>query len=182
MSPSIASCPFSLALRPLPQAEGSPLDASSFGNPFMFPTDETALYRESLPDGTDTSPAESQLAQAAAPAELVPALSGEPVSDEPDPDLPMLLRPESVLLILLASLLVFWELYQDWLDAIDPVDIDPLTSSQLADRLGVTSRTIRRRKRMANFGNWTQQRDPEGIAWRYQGGIYLPASYFETQL
>lgn len=43
----------------------------------------------------------------------------------------------------------------------------PLTQTQLAQRLNLSSSTIRRKKNTADFSAWSQTRDPHGIAWKY---------------
>ncbi len=43
----------------------------------------------------------------------------------------------------------------------------PLTRSDLAQRLGVTTQTISRHRGVAGFDRWSQNKDPEGIAWHH---------------
>jgi hypothetical protein len=89
-------------------------------------------------------------------------------SETPD----VLKRPEAVILILIAALFVFWDTY---LSLLDEVSAASLSTRQLAQRLGTSQKVIRRRKRQADFGEWTQQLDPDGIAWMYcSGGAYAP--------
>lgn len=81
-------------------------------------------------------------------------------------------RPEAVFFILIAALFVFWDAY---LSLLDEIDAASLSSRQLARRLGTSQKSIRRRKRQPDFSTWTQQLDPEGIAWVYcPGGVYAP--------
>ena len=42
-----------------------------------------------------------------------------------------------------------------------------LTQAELANRLGVTAATIRRKKHLLLFVDWAQARDPDGIRWSY---------------
>jgi len=42
-----------------------------------------------------------------------------------------------------------------------------LIQSELAKRLDTTSSTIARRKEAEDFPEWSQSKDPEGLAWRY---------------
>lgn len=42
-----------------------------------------------------------------------------------------------------------------------------LSQADLSDRLEVHSSTVGRRKSQPDFPEWSQSRDPEGIAWRY---------------
>ena len=43
----------------------------------------------------------------------------------------------------------------------------PLTRRDLAQRLGVTTQTISRHRGIPGFDRWSQQKDPEGIAWHH---------------
>ncbi|MGK7922152.1 MAG: hypothetical protein AB4080_19315 [Trichodesmium sp.] len=51
-----------------------------------------------------------------------------------------------------------------------------LTQKELADRLNVHSSTISKRKTKPDFGQWSSQKDPELISWRYikEQAIFLP--------
>ncbi|NJN61946.1 MAG: hypothetical protein HC795_10795 [Coleofasciculaceae cyanobacterium RL_1_1] len=49
----------------------------------------------------------------------------------------------------------------------DPSQPEPLIQAQLARRLGVSSSTIGVRKLKPDFGEWSSQKDPAGLAWRY---------------
>lgn len=81
-------------------------------------------------------------------------------------------RPESVIFLILTSLLVLWDVYLALLEEVD--SNVALTSKQLAQRLGTSKRTLRRMKRQPGFSQWAQSLDPENVAWVYQGGVYLP--------
>lgn len=83
----------------------------------------------------------------------------------------LLKRPEAVIFILVATLFVIWDTY---LSLLDEVDSTSLSSRQLAQRLGTTPKILRLRKRQPNFSAWTQQLDPDGLAWEYAGGAYVP--------
>jgi hypothetical protein len=84
----------------------------------------------------------------------------------------LLNRPEAVIFVLLAALFVLWDTYLGLLDEVEPTS---LSSRQLAQRLGTNQKTIRRRKSQPGFSEWTQQLDPDGIAWVYcTGGVYAP--------
>ena len=50
---------------------------------------------------------------------------------------------------------------------LDPTLPEPLTRKDLAKRLGVTSQTISRHRTTPDFGRWSQQKDPQGIAWQH---------------
>ncbi|NEQ76269.1 MAG: hypothetical protein F6K23_26445 [Okeania sp. SIO2C9] len=43
----------------------------------------------------------------------------------------------------------------------------PLTQKELAIRLNVHASTISKRKTKPDFGEWSSQKDPESIAWKY---------------
>ncbi|NET41276.1 hypothetical protein [Okeania sp. SIO2B3] len=43
----------------------------------------------------------------------------------------------------------------------------PLTQKELAIRLNVHASTISKRKSKPDFGEWSSQKDPESIAWKY---------------
>jgi hypothetical protein len=80
---------------------------------------------------------------------------------------------ESVMLIFLTTLTVFWETYLSLLDEFAPET--SLSCRQLSQRLGVSKSTVRRRKRQAGFSEWSKSLDPDGMAWTYQGGgLYRP--------
>lgn len=51
-----------------------------------------------------------------------------------------------------------------------------LSQADLSDRLEVHSSTVGRRKSQPDFPEWSQSRDPEGIAWRYleEEQIFVP--------
>jgi hypothetical protein len=89
-------------------------------------------------------------------------------SETPD----FLKRPEAVIFVLIAALFVFWDAY---LSLLDEAESNSLSSRQLAQRLGTTAKTIRRRKSQPDFSDWTQQLDPDGVSWIYcANGVYAP--------
>jgi hypothetical protein len=77
-------------------------------------------------------------------------------------------RPEWAILVFVLALLTYLTLLTD-----APPD-QLLSSRQLARRLGVEQKILRRKKYQPDFGAWTQNLDPDGIAWTYQHGAYLP--------
>lgn len=85
----------------------------------------------------------------------------------------VLKRPESVIFLLFISLFIFWDAYVDFLEADFSPENATISASQLARRLKVSRKTIRRRKRDVDFSAWTRSLDPEGIAWTYRKGYYL---------
>lgn len=50
----------------------------------------------------------------------------------------------------------------------------PLTQTALAKRLGVSNHVIQKRKQYGreNFADWSKERDPDGIAWSWQGKLW----------
>ena len=42
-----------------------------------------------------------------------------------------------------------------------------LTQAELAKRLGVTAKTVSRKKHLPTLSDWTQTRDPNGVSWSY---------------
>lgn len=47
------------------------------------------------------------------------------------------------------------------------IDLSPHTTALLAQRLGVTSQAITRRRSKPDFATWSQAQDPEHFAWHY---------------
>ena len=80
-------------------------------------------------------------------------------------------RPEAVVLVIVAIMVAFWQLYLAILEDNTP---DSLSGRSLAYRLGVDPSTISRRKDREDFHQWSQDLDPEGIAWDYIEGSFLP--------
>ncbi len=121
-----------------------------------------------------TSPAPlstiAMVESASSPASFNPASPEESTADLESSNL--LNRPEAVVFILIATLLVLWDTY---LELLDEVGSASLSARQLARRLGTTQKMIRSRKRLDDFSEWTKTLDPEGIAWAYTpGGVYTP--------
>jgi hypothetical protein len=58
------------------------------------------------------------------------------------------------------------------------LELQPFTEENLAKRLAATAETIsnyRENKSPKEFESWCRQRDPGGVAWRYQkDGLYHP--------
>lgn len=54
--------------------------------------------------------------------------------------------------------------------------LQPLSQRQLGKRLGISHQAISRYKLLTSLGDWTRQRDPEGIAWEYdeQSKLFQP--------
>lgn len=60
-------------------------------------------------------------------------------------------------------------------EAIAPPKAEAMTliQAELAKRLDTTSSTIARRKAEENFAEWSQSRDPDGLAWAYDADSKL---------
>lgn len=84
----------------------------------------------------------------------------------------LLLRPEMLALVAFALILVLWDTYAEWLGSVDPSE--PLSGAKLARRLGISTSTLSRYKHRANFSTWSQDLDPDGIAWIYEGNQFVP--------
>ncbi len=59
------------------------------------------------------------------------------------------------------------DLGTDLLEKEEHVVLQPLIQAELAKRLDVHSSTVGKRKSDPDFADWSQSRDPEGIAWVY---------------
>lgn len=102
-----------------------------------------------------------------------PATISQTDEDEWDGTLKqLLLRPEMVALVAFALILVLWDTYAEWLGEIDPSE--PLSGAKLARRLGISTSTLSRYKQRTNFSAWSQDLDPDGIAWIYEGNRFVP--------
>lgn len=82
-------------------------------------------------------------------------------------------RPEAIVLLAFVSIVLLWQLYLDLIQDVAPEG--SISGRQLAERLQVDRSTISRRKSRPDFGAWTQTQDPDGIAWVYQNGVFVPA-------
>lgn len=49
-----------------------------------------------------------------------------------------------------------------------------LNRSQLVKRLRVGEKVIENVQYSSRFASWTQARDPDGVAWQYDGTAYYP--------
>lgn len=84
----------------------------------------------------------------------------------------MLKRPEAVVLIIFVSLVLLWDLYVSLIE--DPDAKYTLSGRELSERLGINPSTLSRRKDRDDFSDWTQNLDPDGIAWTYRGSTFVP--------
>ena len=80
-------------------------------------------------------------------------------------------RPDAVVLVIVAIIVAFWQLYLAMLEESTSAS---LSGRSLAYRLGVDPSTISRRKNRENFHQWSQNLDPEGIGWDYIEGSFWP--------
>lgn len=93
--------------------------------------------------------------------------------DEPSVDFQsMMQRPEALVIILFAIVLYIWQLYNALAQAAAPEG--SVSSRELAERLGVSKSTISRRRLEADFAEWSASQDPDGIAWAYSDGAFVP--------
>jgi hypothetical protein len=85
----------------------------------------------------------------------------------------LLKRPELVAVLAFAIAIAFWDAYVHW--AGDDLHPDrPFSANKLARRLGVSRQVLNRHKHRNNFDKWSQDLDPEDIAWQYDGKVFLP--------
>jgi hypothetical protein len=108
---------------------------------------------------------------------LEAAFESEPAALDQSDSPELLKRPESVIFLIFISLLLFWEAYLSLLEESEPSaqsTVQAHSTSQLSRRLQTAKGTIRRRKYAPDFSEWTQGLDPDGIAWTYQRGLYVP--------
>lgn len=107
------------------------------------------------------------------------------ISQSPDPDnsrlqdddwdtalKKLLKRPEMLALVAFALILVLFDTYAEWISDIDPSK--SLSGVKLARRLGVSTSTLKRYRERPNFREWSQDLDPDGIAWLYENNVFVP--------
>jgi hypothetical protein len=80
-------------------------------------------------------------------------------------------RPEMLAVVAFALVVVLWDTYVEWMTEADPSQ--PLSATKLARRLGVTNSTLASYKYRPNFNTWSQDLDPDGIAWSYEGNKFV---------
>lgn len=176
----------------LSRGSPSPPDQPSAKSP-----DEPPLVTDSSMTDPTTNPANpSTPAFEASPAvsfdepdraEAMPDM--EFASDEPDLDVPeefnqdesdleqfdfqeMASHPEALVLILFAIALYIWQIYTALIEAAAPEG--SVSGHELAQRLGVNQSKINRRKYDDDFIDWSASLDPDGIAWSYSQGAFVP--------
>ncbi|WP_448571996.1 hypothetical protein [Trichothermofontia sp.] len=129
--------------------------------------------RDWEPAGPTSAAVAAAEAVVAMPSAIVPPRSpqdGAAAEDEAE----WFLRPEIVVVVLFALFVIIWQTYEAILEEVDSSDAS-LSSSALARRLNTTRRTINRLKKQSDFAQWSQSRDPDGIAWVYgENGRFSP--------
>jgi hypothetical protein len=146
----------------------------SDSSPSYLTSDPVASEIESVPPLSQSFPTEATFIEA------IPVMDDSSLVKQPDAflaersEIPVYLqRPEAVVFVAFATLILFWEAYLALLDELAPEA--SISCRQLAERLQVSKRTVRQRKRQEGFSEWSQSLDPDGIAWVYQsGGLYAP--------
>jgi hypothetical protein len=81
-------------------------------------------------------------------------------------------KPEAVVLVAFAFLIIIWQAYLDLSEAAGSEEF--LSGKKLAERLGVSYSTVNRRKYQEDFGTWSRKLDPDRIGWAYNKGRFLP--------
>ena len=61
-----------------------------------------------------------------------------------------------------------------------PVENRPYSGRALMKRLKCGDRLLRIKRSQPDFAEWSRERDPEGIAWQYQGGEFVPLEVSKT--
>jgi hypothetical protein len=138
----------------------SPIDAESISpSPAAIP--QSAETETSVPSEPQT------------PSVVTASTPPETEKDEWQEILDKLMeRPEMLAIVAFALVVACWDAYIDWMMEADPAQA--LSGRKLAHRLGVTYRTLDRYKSRPNFSSWSQELDPDGIAWSYENNRFIP--------
>ncbi len=56
----------------------------------------------------------------------------------------------------------------------EPVEDRPYSGRQMMKRLKCGDRLLRIKRSQPDFKEWSQERDPDGVAWKYQDGQFVP--------
>jgi len=136
---------------PLLDLEGESLDTSAQGlmeSPLMpeTPTQSPSGFS----DAQDRDDAQAIASSNFSTTEIASALEPMPQSDDSDP-----------------TALPDEESDDLWEHSERQPDSKALIQAELAKRLDVHSSTVGKRKSDPDFSEWSQSRDPEGIAWEY---------------
>ena len=157
--------------------ELSPQSDVSLGEPLRIPTAKpvSTAPSQTVNEGSHVDPTDQQ----------DPDMSDEGDDKQPEKlesntgpdldkvDLDAFIRyPEALVLIFFTIAFFIWQTYISILDEAAPEGT--LTASKLAKRLGVNPSTISRRKEKPGFEEWSQSIDPDGLAWSYTDGFFVP--------
>lgn len=149
------------------------------------PMDDRSPEQDSAPDITRANASDANTPNE---TDNIPAGLLRPFTSDQSPSLmvgsaeipEILKRPEAVIFLILVTVIIFWDTYTSLLEDTPLLEDGNttlrarLSTSQLARRLQVSRSTIRRRKRLEDFHEWTQSLDPDGVAWMYHRGTYFP--------
>ncbi|MGJ3246569.1 MAG: hypothetical protein ACFE0I_10885 [Elainellaceae cyanobacterium] len=140
-------------------------------------TDSGDRLEEARPTSPPVSPLTESTRDSAAEIEQ---FERESVELSQDIDFAALLkRPEALVLVAFAIALLAWQFYLSLLEDVAPEG--SLSTRELAERLQVSRSTLTRRKTQPDFIAWSQQIDPDAIAWVYHDGAFIPQLYQPDQ-
>lgn len=159
-----------------PSRRDAVTQASNFFSESLEPSPHEAIDTLSEPLSEPSAPFPEPARSPTVPTAVHTQLSDTNLLPAATPEL--LKRPESVIFLLFISLFFFWDAYLDFVEEDFSANTTAISASQLARRLKVSRKTIRRRKREPDFPTWSQSLDPDAIAWAYRKGYYLPQSLF----
>ncbi|MBI4780096.1 MAG: hypothetical protein HY785_02100 [Oscillatoriophycideae cyanobacterium NC_groundwater_1537_Pr4_S-0.65um_50_18] len=171
-----------LLLQPLPpSAEAEGMAIAAHESSATLHRDSFSSDRPAYPIAPATDLLAASLAEAPVetPAET-PAETPVKIQVDSSADIPELLkRPEAVIVLICFSLILFWDTYLALLEQVESHDAPRLqatrlSNGELARRLNTSRRVVREMKRRDMFSEWTRRLDPEGIAWAYRRGVYVP--------
>jgi hypothetical protein len=139
--------------------------------PTPIDAEAVATPPATMPPSTQTE-ATVPIAESA-PGAIMTAAPPEPQQDAWDEILNKLMeRPEMLAIITFAIVVVCWNAYIEWMTESD--SLESLSGVKLARRLGVTYNTLDHHKSQPNFSHWSQDLDPDGIAWSYENHRFVP--------
>ncbi|MGQ9870720.1 hypothetical protein [Leptodesmis sp.] len=148
----------------------SDFSPSDIGSSPIAP-ESTASPPAAIPQPTKTE--SPLLSEPQTPSVATASTSSETGQDEWQEILDKLMeRPEMLAIVAFALVVACWDAYIDWMMEADPAQ--PLSGRKLAHRLGVTYKTLDRYKSRPNFSSWSQELDPDGIAWSYENSRFIP--------
>lgn len=137
----------------------SPLASEAVASPATIP--QPAQPEMSVPSNHQT------------PSVAIASAPPEPQQDEWQEILNKLMeRPEMLAIVTFALVVACWNTYIEWMTEADPAQ--SLSGNKLARRLGVNYSTLSRYKYRPNFSTWSQDLDPDGIAWSYENNQFIP--------